>query len=217
MIDTVGRLWTRYRTLPVWAQAVIAALVLLVVIGVAVRGNKENLGLTTPSIAATSSASTPNRLTGIGATRVSFTHAHGLSLSGCPARTCFGPKVATGSDNLTYQFELVRFGNGNVIGYTEAFASGTSLPRAERETLAAFPKDTSTVRSGLVRDDTNGQSCRWVDVSSKTLGKVFGDRLANRLFIEFATEDSSGKWTYDPGDINQALVSPGWYTPGNPC
>jgi hypothetical protein len=171
----------------------------------------------------------------MGATRASFASAHGLSLGGCPAGTCFGPKVASSAGD-PYQFELVEFADGRVTGYTEAFAGGTSLAEAEQEALTEFPTDTSAGNTGVIQDDSNGYSCRWLDLVSNVLGKVFGSGPSARkgssasakflksigyhpdqLSIEFATADSSGNWTYDPNDINQAIISVGWYAPGNDC
>jgi hypothetical protein len=174
-----------------------------------------------------SAASSPT-LTGIGATKSVFASAHGLSLGGCPARTCYGPAITTGAGH-PYEFELVQFGDGNrVVGYTQAFSKGTSLVAAEHEALAEFPKDTVPGKSGVITNDSSAQSCRWLDVTSATLGKLFANpKLSaaiqkvlgppSRLSIEFATSDSAGNWSYDPDDINQAIVAAGWYQIGNGC
>jgi hypothetical protein len=171
---------------------------------------------------------TTANLNGVGATKSAFTSAHGLSLGGCPAKTCFGPPTATGAGH-PYQFELVQFGDGNrVIGYTEAFPKETSLATAEHDALAEFPGDTVVGKTGVITNDSSGQACRWLDVTSSTLGKLFANPKTSaalqkllgppsRLSVEFATTDSAGNWTYSPTNINQALVAPGWYQSGNGC
>ena len=200
--------------------------ILLAALGISIAGCGTAATIPTTT---TTSIIAPG-LTGIGATKASFTDAHGLSLGGCPARTCFGPTVATGA-GTPYQFQLVTFGSGRIIGYTEAFAKETSIAEAQAKALAAFPSDTSVSHTGVIENDSAHQSCRWIDVSSATLGKVFqgSHKLSaasakylksigsspDQMSIEFATDDASGNWTYNPGDINQAVISVGWHSGSN--
>lgn len=164
------------------------------------------------------------RLSGLGATRGEFTAAHGLSLAGCPARTCFGPKVDTGAGTV-YEFQQVIFGGGIVTQYEQNFAQGTSVATAEARAVANFPPDTKRGATGTVH--SGSQSCVYLDLTSKTLGAIFGKGEKPSLkkllgppdhfSIELATADASGNWSVDVHDINDSLVDAGWYQRGNGC
>ncbi len=164
------------------------------------------------------------RLTGLGATRAEFTAAHGLSLAGCPARTCFGPKVHTGA-GTPYEFQQVIFGGGIVTQYEQNFARGTSLGAAETSAVANFPPGTKRGATGTVH--SGGQSCVYLDLTSRTLGTIFGKGekpslkkllgAPDHFSIELATADASGNWSVDVHDINDSLVGAGWYQKGNGC
>jgi hypothetical protein len=135
--------------------------------------------------------------------------------------------VNTGAGD-PYEFQEVIVGGNLITSYTLAFAKGTSIARAESEILSQFPTDTKVSGTGVITGSRAG-SCRWLNVTSKSLGKLFGGgkKLSvalqkllgspNNASVEFATADSSDNWTYDASDINEADVGVGWVTPSSGC
>jgi hypothetical protein len=98
--------------------------------------------------------------------------------------------------------------DGRVDGYTQNFPNGTPLATAKRAVLALMPSDTQTV-AYFIGKGTSGQCGLW-NLRSKMLGgwlsspKV-GDSQGD-IGVSLNTVKADGSSTYDPSNINEAIV-----------
>ena len=149
--------------------------------------------------------------TGLGAKLSEWETAHPKRTEGCPAGTCFGTKVPTGSNESAYEFmTLETTPEGRVDGYSQALGEGISVAAARQAVRKLLPSDTTTVEKWT---DHEGGSCLIWNVRSPTLGRWFaatkvGDPEGN-MSIELSTENSSGEAEYNPEKVTVANVGLG--------
>lgn len=155
---------------------------------------------------------------GIGATRAQFVAVHPEHRAGCQAGTCFGSPLGSPL-GPTNEFTMLGLQNGRVSQYVQAFPNGTSITTAESQVLHWLPSDTVLRGTGIIHGDSTGQSCRWLNVQSRTLKPLFppgkgkqlklpGLETSDKLSIEFDTETATGDSVYDHSNINEAYVGP---------
>ncbi|HUZ20710.1 MAG TPA: hypothetical protein VMU75_09100 [Acidimicrobiales bacterium] len=167
----------------------------------------------------TASGATRVGWTGYGAKLAAWRVARPRATSGCPLGHCYGPRVDYAGQ--TYEFESVTTSAGRVSGYTQALRPGTTLAQAEVEVLALFPADLEPSTLKVQRRDTYGGSCAFLNVSSKTLRRLFGPKAfggaSGTVGIELSTATASGRSVLRRANIDQVLVSPIPWSPNDSC
>jgi hypothetical protein len=133
---------------------------------------------------------------------------HAPDPKGCSSGPCFGPRVHSGAQ--PFEFTHVTTDRGRVDGYDQGLANGTSQTEAELRALSLMPSDT-TMGTVAVHHDRFGQSCAYVNFQSTTLKAWFGANFlagSGTVGIELVTVNGQGHVTYDPTDVNLAIVAP---------
>jgi hypothetical protein len=169
--------------------------------------------------APTSASPHAARLSGFGAPIGAWKARFAPDTQNCNASNCYGPVVPRSS--ARFEFTYVTTAKGRVDGYDEALRKGTSLLRAELEVAQMFPNDVQMGSLEIRHHDAFGNSCAYYDLSSKTLEHVFGSRAFGKsngtVGVELATVLPSGATTYNPNDINLALVVPAYLGSDSYC
>ena len=149
-------------------------------------------------------------LSGFGAPLSAWQAIYHADTSRCTASNCYGPVVPHSS--ARYEFTYVTTAKGRVDGFDEALRSGTPLLRAELEIAQLFPVDVQMGSLQIRHHDAFGNSCAFYDLQSKTVLAIFGKRglgsSDGTVGVELATVLPSGATTYNPDDIDLALVVP---------
>jgi hypothetical protein len=154
---------------------------------------------------------------GFGATVASWVRAHPEDKSGCPAATCFGPKI-TGSG---WEFSFVSTTKGRVVGWDQALPRGTSVLRAQLEVAELFPADATMGSLTIVHRDAYGSACAFFDIHSKTVQHQFGNAAfggsQGTIGVELATLMPNGSTTYNPANLDLAIVIPTYVGSNDNC
>lgn len=148
-----------------------------------------------------------------GAVFAAWQVAHPRDVADCPTGACYGPVVA--SVAATPQFSFVTISAGRVVGYDQALRRGTPLLQAELEVAQMFPADVTMSSSvQVVRRDTYGNSCAVYDLHAKSLVRLFGrhgfGNDGGNVGVELATLRRNGGTSYDPHNLDVAIVIPTW-------
>jgi hypothetical protein len=150
------------------------------------------------------------KLVGIGDSMARWQASFSRDGLGCDAPNCYGPKVSNSSAH--FEFSYVTTFKGRVDGFDLALARGTSLVRAQLEVAQLFPGDIQMGSLTVIHTDSLGKSCAVYDLQSKTLEHVFGKQAfgqdGGNIGVELARVLPNGDTTYQPGEIDIALVVP---------
>jgi len=151
-----------------------------------------------------------SRLSGFGAPLSTWQSMYRADTGNCNASNCYGPVVPHSS--ARYEFTYVTTARGRVDGFDEALAHGTPLLRAQLEIAQLFPADVQMGSLQIVHHDAFGNSCAFYDLQSKTILSIFGKRglgsADGTVGVELATVLPSGATTYNPDDLDLALIVP---------
>jgi len=120
--------------------------------------------------------SSPTKWTGYGALLQNFKRVHPKTTYHCSAGGCYGTPYKNGSAGQYAQFISVDVSStGRVIGYSQTWGSTLSLVKAKAQVLKMMPTDIRTTAI-WVNHDSQGNTCVFWNLKSKTLGQWFGDR-----------------------------------------
>jgi hypothetical protein len=194
---------SRHRFASDWGR-VAAALVVVVLLAV---------GLATPAGAAGRGRS----FTGFGATTAVWSAAHPLDHGNCPAASCYGPEVGRAG----YEFSFLSTTKGRVVGYDQLLPRGTSLLRAQLEVAELFPGDATMGSVSVVHRDAYGSACAFFDIHSKTIQHLFGNAAfggsQGTIGVELATLLPNGSTSYNPANLDLAIVIPTYVGSSDNC
>jgi hypothetical protein len=150
------------------------------------------------------------RLSGFGAPLSTWQATYHADTSRCNASNCYGPVIPHSS--ARYEFTYVTTAKGRVDGFDDALPHGTPLLRAQLEIAQLFPADVQMGSLQIIHHDAFGNSCAFYDLQSKTVLDIFGKRglgsADGTVGVELATVLPSGATTYNPDDIDLALIVP---------
>ena len=129
---------------------------------------------------------------------------------GCDATNCYGPVVARSS--ARYEFTYVVTRADRVVGFDLALPAGTPLARAQLHVAELFPTDVEMGSLQIVHRDEFGNSCAVYDLHSKSIQRIFGQKAFGgsdgTIGIELAHVLPNGSTTYEPDNVNLALIAP---------
>ena len=179
------------------------------------------LGVTFASAGSASSTTSQRRaaISSFGATIGRWRAAYPLDSSGCGATNCYGPAMAGSS--ARYEFTYVTTTEGRVDGYDQALRRGTSLLQAQLQVAVLFPADVEMNQVYVKHRDAYGSSCAFYDLSWKTIAQIFGKAAFGgsdgTVGVELATMLPNGATTYNPDNIDLALVVPTYLGNADNC
>lgn len=150
------------------------------------------------------------RLSGFGEPLPHFAASFARDFVGCHATNCYGPVV--GRSSAHYEFTYVVTRQDRVVGFDLALPAGTSLVRAQLQVAELFPSDIEMGSLQVVHHDEFGNSCAVYDLHSKSIEQIFGKKAFGgsdgTIGVELARVLPNGSTTYQPGNINLALIVP---------
>ena len=189
-----------------WREALASAVALAVLTG-------------TMAVAMPASGAQRPALTSFGAPMGRFQANYPKDRTGCNATNCYGPAMS--SSSARYEFTYVSTMKGRVDGYDQALRRGTPLLQAELQVAELFPPDVTMNSFYVKRHDAYGNSCVFYDLSSKTVAQIFGKaafgNTDGNVGVELATMLGNGTTTFNPDNIDLALVVPTYLSSQDNC
>jgi hypothetical protein len=159
------------------------------------------------------------RLSGFGDTVRQFAAAFPQDTKGCSAADCYGPAVR--ESTAPFEFTYITTEKGRVDGFDLALRRGTAEVRAELQVAELFPGDIQMSSLYVIHRDSFGNACAVYNLSSKTIGHVFGDHAFGdsngTVGVELATVLPNGNTTYNPGNVDLVLVVPSYLGSNADC
>jgi hypothetical protein len=159
------------------------------------------------------------RLSGFGDTLRQWAAAFPRDTGGCSAGNCYGPAVR--DSTAPFEFTYITTEKGRVDGFDLALRRGTAEVRAELQVAELFPGDIQMGSLDVIRHDSFGNACAVYNLSSKTIGHVFGDRAfgdsSGTVGVELATVLPNGNTSYNPGNVDLVLVVPSYLGSNADC
>lgn len=163
-----------------------------------------------PAASTAPTASPAPVITGFGATDAAW-NAHDTADSDFAPGAAYNPdpNLPKINGHTGARYVATNHTNGRVLGYMMNLMPGTTLDAAKATVSQEFPSDASFV--WFAARDT----CAQLEVKSATLGAALSDLKIGDpdglAFIELDTEHSEGTASYDPKNINQAILLLGNY------
>jgi hypothetical protein len=160
-----------------------------------------------------------SRLSGFGDTLHQWAAAFPRDTNGCSAANCYGPAVK--SSTAPFEFTYITTQKGRVDGFDLALRRGTPEVRAELQVAELFPGDIQMSSLDVIHRDSFGNACAVYNLSSKTIGHVFGSRAFGdsngTVGVELATVLPNGNTAYIPGNVDLVLVVPSYLGSNADC
>jgi hypothetical protein len=159
------------------------------------------------------------RLSGFGDTLRQWAAAFPPDTNGCSAADCYGPAVR--DSTAPFEFTYITTEKGRVDGFDLALRRGTAEVRAELQVAELFPGDIQMSSLDVIHHDSFGNACAVYNLSSKTIGHVFGSRAFGdsngTVGVELASVLPNGDTTYNPGNVDLVLVVPSYLGSNADC
>lgn len=162
-------------------------------------------GTPTPTATTVPTASARPAIIGFGATDASW-NAHHTADSDFAPGAAYDPDTNLPKINghTGARYVATNHSNGRVLGYMMNLMPGTAVDGAKASVLQEFPSD-ALVMWFAVKD-----SCAQLEVKSAILGAVLSDPKIGdpdgMALVELDTVHSDGSASYDPNNINEAIL-----------
>jgi hypothetical protein len=177
------------------------------------------LGATVFTVLPSSVWASTARLSGFGDTLRQWAAEFPPDTNGCSASSCYGPAVR--NSTAPFEFTYITTQKGRVDGFDLALRRGTPEVRAELQVAELFPGDIQMSSLDVIHRDSFGNACAVYNLSSKTIGHVFGNHAFGdsngTVGVELATVLPNGNTTYNPGNVDLVLVVPSYLGSSADC
>jgi hypothetical protein len=173
-----------------------------------------------PALAAGTAGAAGPPSAGFATTVAAFEAAYPAEAVDCRVGPCYGPVVA--SLPAAPEFSFLTLAKGLVVGWDEALPRGTPVLQAELKAAELMPADVVMGSAfTVIHRDQFGHSCAIYDLYSKSLARRFGKHGpagdGSDVGVELATLAPNGTTSYNPRDIDLAIVVPGWIDKTTDC
>jgi hypothetical protein len=141
------------------------------VLGLAVAGLLAGCGGT--SAPSSTTAAVGPKLDGVGATTAQWNARHASGGGSAAHGPSYGPAVPMKGGAIDTYTDVTTT-DGRVVGWTMAFADGTTIGAAEADVRAQLPDDTRQTASRRARFGSSSDTCEIVSYESQKLKKALG-------------------------------------------